>query len=250
MTTAGSVRAPALFTRSLIFTPSHINHRAGKSSRQDPALAYRVFLDLHRNIRRSLEPYKPHARSVHSSPRSAVASSAAAPSHSAIPHISLHIAASSSGKGRNYRPESSTFEYIPSNTNALGLQHGSTIDEKRSARPDSGQDAYFVARVGQDSNTTAFAIADGVGGWTEHGVDPADFSHGLCSYMAETALSWALDGRLGPKELLEIGYEKTIRDPTIRAGGTTACVAVTDGDGRMRIANLGDSGFLQLRLGT
>jgi protein phosphatase PTC7 len=88
-----------------------------------------------------------------------------------------------------------------------------------------------------------------VGGWSEHGIDPADFSHGLCSYMAETALSWSGDERLSPKQLLEIGYQKTIRDPTIKAGGTTACVAVTDGDGRMRIANLGDSGFLQLRLG-
>lgn len=249
MTTAGSVRAPIFFTRSLIFTPSHINHRAGKSSRQDPALAYRVFLDLRRNIRRSLDPYKfaSTGRSFHSSPCSAASS--VPPSHSTIPHISLHIAASSSGKGRKYRPESSTFEYVPSNTDGLGLQRGSTLDEKRSRRPDSGQDAYFVACVGQDSNTTAFGIADGVGGWTEHGIDPADFSHGLCSYMAETALSWSRDERLGPKQLLEIGYEKTILDPTIRAGGTTACVAVTEGDGRMRIANLGDSGFLQLRLG-
>ncbi|KAH0832710.1 Protein phosphatase 2C 7, mitochondrial [Fonsecaea pedrosoi] len=168
---------------------------------------------------------------------------------SAIPHISLHIAASSSGKGRKFRPELSTYEYIPSDDDGLGLQRGSTLEEKRIRRPDSGQDAYFVARVGKDPTTTAFAIADGVGGWSEHGIDPADFSHGLCSYMAETTLSWSLKERLGPKQLLEIGYEKTIRDPTIHAGGTTACVAVTEGDGRMRIANLGDSGFLQLRLG-
>jgi len=123
------------------------------------------------------------------------------------------------------------------------------MEGKRAGRPDSGQDAYFVARVGQDSDVTAFAIADGVGGWTEYGVDPADFSHALCSYMAETALSWRGE-RLGPKQLLEIGYEKTIQDPDIQAGGSTACVVITDGQGRMRIANLGDSGFLQLRLGT
>ncbi|KIX01700.1 uncharacterized protein Z518_09426 [Rhinocladiella mackenziei CBS 650.93] len=215
--------------------------------RQGPALTDRVFLELPRSIRRSLDLDKPHARTLHCSPRSAAA---AASSTSAIPHISLHIAASSSGKGRKYHPELSTFDYYPSNTDGLGLQHGSTIEEKRSHRPDSGQDAYFVARVGQDSDITAFAIADGVGGWTEHGVDPADFSHGLCSYMAETALSWSRDERLGPKQLLEMGYEKIISDPAIRAGGTTACVAVTQADGRMRVANLGDSGFLQLRLGT
>ncbi|KIW87656.1 uncharacterized protein Z519_11630 [Cladophialophora bantiana CBS 173.52] len=249
---AGTVRAaPAFLTRSLIFTPSHINHRAGKSSRHDPALAYRVFLDLQRNIRRGLDPYRFNTRSLCSSPRRAAAVPAPTPgmSNSAIPHISLHIAASSSGKGRKYRPELSTYEYVPSDDDALGLQRGSTLEEKRIRRPDSGQDAYFVACVGKDPNTIAFAIADGVGGWSEHGIDPADFSHGLCSYMAETTLSWSSEERLGPKQLLEIGYNKTISDPAIHAGGTTACVAVTEGDGRMRIANLGDSGFLQLRLG-
>lgn len=253
MSTAGAVRGPAFLTRSLVFTPSHINHRAGKSSRYDPTLAYRVLSDLRRNIRRSLNPYQTHARrNLHSSARSAASAAAAAgaSSTSAIPHISLHIAASSSGKGQKYKPELSTFDYEPSNSDGLGLQRGSTLEAKRSQRPDSGQDAYFVARVGQDSDTTAFAIADGVGGWSDHGIDPADFSHGLCSYMAETALSWPADEKLTPQKLLEIGYEKTISDPTIRAGGSTACVAVTQGDGRMRIANLGDSGFLHLRLGT
>lgn len=143
-----------------------------------------------------------------------------------------------------------TVEYTPGEKRAIGVQQGETLDEKRSSRPDSGQDAYFVAGVGSDSKTTAFAIADGVGGWSDHGIDPADFSHGLCSYMAETALSWGPEERLSPRRLLEIGYEKTIQDPFIKAGGSTACVAVTEGDGRMRIANLGDSGFLQLRLGT
>jgi protein phosphatase PTC7 len=171
-------------------------------------------------------------------------------SNTAIPHISLHIAASSSGKGRHFRPELSTYEYVRADPHGLGVQRGSTQKEKRESRPDSGQDAYFVARVGQRSGATAFAIADGVGGWTEHGVDPADFSHGLCGYMAETALSWQDKERLGPKQLLNAGYKKTINDPEIKAGGTTACVAVTEGDGRMRIANLGDSGFLLLRLGS
>ncbi|EXJ87115.1 hypothetical protein A1O3_04073 [Capronia epimyces CBS 606.96] len=249
MSSVGAVRGPAFLTRSLVFTPSHIHHRAGKTSRQDPALAYRIFLDLHRNIRRSLDPYKTHARAMHSSPRTA-ASATRATSPSAIPHISLHIAASSSGKGRKYRPELSTFDYQSNSANGLGLQRGSTLEEKRSNRPDSGQDAYFVTQVGQDSNTTAFAIADGVGGWTDRGIDPADFSHGLCSHMAETALSWPEDERLTPQQLLEVGYKKTISDPSIQAGGTTACVAVTQPDGQMRIANLGDSGFLLLRLGT
>lgn len=169
---------------------------------------------------------------------------------SAIPHISLHISASSSGKGRKYRPESSTFDYHPNHSDGLGLQRGSTVEEKRAKRPDSGQDSYFVTRVGKDPKTTAFAIADGVGGWAEHGIDPADFSHGLCSHMAETSLGWSAAEKLTPKQLLKEGYQRTLEDPHIRAGGTTACVAVAEPDGQMRIANLGDSGFLLLRLGT
>lgn len=263
MTTAGPIRHPALLTRSLAFTPSHINHRAGESSRRDLTLTYRFFSDFLPPMKRSVDPYKPPARSLHSTPRGAAAAAATAQNNSAppttaaesaIPHISLHIAASSSGKGRKFRPELSTFDFIPNSGTdaALGLQQGSTMQEKRSRRPDSGQDAYFVSRVGgRDSEVTAFAVADGVGGWTEHGIDPADFSHGLCSHMVETALSWdRREERLGPKQLLRLGYERVTNDPAIKAGGTTACVAVTEPDGRMRVANLGDSGFLQLRLGT
>jgi protein phosphatase PTC7 len=194
------------------------------------------------SIRRSSDPYKISSKKLHSLPR--VSSS---PSSSAIPHISLHIAASSSGKGRKFQPNENTRDYKPDIEGPLGLQKGS-IQEARRNRPDSGQDAYFVAKVGQSFNTTAFGIADGVGGWTNHGVDPADFSHGLCSYMAQVAMEWSSE-KLGPRELLEAGYKLTINDPDIRAGGSTACVAVTGNDGRMHIANLGDSGFLQLRLG-
>ena len=239
-----SIRAPQFLSRSWTVTPSYINHRAGKASRKDTALAYRVFLDLHQNIRRSLSPYKMQTKSFSSTSRTASGRAA-----SAIPHISLHIAASSSGKGQKWQPESSTYDYEMSNTQALGLQRGDSLQEKRRNRPDSGQDAYFVARVGQDQPVTAFGIADGVGGWTEHGIDPADLSHGLCSHMAAAALEWT-GAKLGPRQLLEIGYNKSVKDPDIIAGGTTACVAVTDEDGRMRVANLGDSGFLQLRLGT
>ncbi|KAI1627562.1 phosphatase 2C-like domain-containing protein [Exophiala viscosa] len=230
MTTTVPARTPIFLTRSLVFTPSYVNHH------------------LRRNIRRSLDPYKLHSRNLHSSPRSAAAGACAATS--AIPHISLHIAASSSGKDRKFRPESSTYDYIPSDNDGLGLQHGSDMEQKRSSRPDSGQDAYFVGRVGQDAGTTAFAVADGVGGWTEHGIDPADFAHGLCSHMGATALAWSQKERLNPGQLLQIGYDKTVKDPGIRAGGSTACVVVADRDGRMRVANLGDSGFLQLRLGS
>ena len=174
---------------------------------------------------------------------------APSPNSTGSTQISLHIAASSSGKGRKFKADLSTYDFDPEAKGALGLQEGATLRQIRSGRPDSGQDAYFVAKIGNNDHHTAFGIADGVGGWTSHGVDPADFSHGLCGYMAEAALEWK-SGKLGPIELLQSGYQKTVEDPKIKAGGSTACIAVAEDDGRMHIANLGDSGFLLLRRGT
>lgn len=249
---AGVRRPSAFLTRSLIL--SNPANRAGKPLRRDIARAYRVFTDLSSSIRRSSSPYRVSSSTSTTNRPFTSSSVHASASSTAIPHISLHIAASSSGKGRRFRPELNTHEYDPS-ASTLGVQKGRNLEEKRKSRPDTGQDAYFVATVGDPSastGSTSFAIADGVGGWTERGIDPADFSHGLCSHMASVALSWAPSDssqRLSPKQLLNQGYQRLINDPDIHAGGTTACVGIVDPTGRMRIANLGDSGFVQLRLG-
>lgn len=170
---------------------------------------------------------------------------------SAIPHISIHIAAASSGKQRKYEPEKSTIDFEPSDDTALGLQKGGGVYVKRRGRPDSGEDSYFVARVGKGSDTYALGVCDGVGGWQEHGIDPADFSHGLCDYMAQKSLSWQEgDDGLTPLKLLQYAYDQTLQDQSILAGGSTGSVGIVDSEGRLRTANLGDSGFVQLRLGT
>ena len=234
----GGPRA-SLLTRSWLLTPACLNYCAGKCSRRDSAAAYKKFPDT--TIRRSPASYKIRPKKYHST--SNVLSST--PLYT--PHITYRIAASSSGKGRRFRPEN-VYEFNAQTQDALGIQRGKTRPEKRANRPDSGQDAFFVASVGPDKRATAFGIADGVGGWADQGVDPADFSHGLCSHMAQTAVLWP-QGALNPLTLMEIGYQHTIEDPEILAGGSTACIGVADDQGRMQIANLGDSGFLQLRLG-
>lgn len=135
-----------------------------------------------------------------------------------------------------------------------------TISEKnpyqrRKKRPDSGADSFFVSKIGHDQQTEknthgalAFAVADGVGGWEEHRVDPGDFSHGLCGYMAESALSWTSPAeKLRPRQILEMGYDRVIDDQTIPAGASTAHVGVALPDGRIELANLGDSGSVLLR---
>lgn len=85
----------------------------------------------------------------------------------------------------------------------------------------------------------------------DSGVDPADFSHGFCDYMAHAAYThkegdW--QPPIGARSLMQRGYEEICRDRSVPAGGSTACVAIAKGNGSLEVANLGDSGFVQLRL--
>ncbi|KXH26479.1 5-azacytidine resistance protein azr1 [Colletotrichum simmondsii] len=165
--------------------------------------------------------------------------------------LSYHVAASFTAKDHPYDPSTHVFHFNPYNR----------IQQNRSkrSRPDSGHDAFFVSRVG-DSGAVALGVADGVGGWVDSGVDPADFSHGFCDYMASTAYGHGsikddpTTKGTGDKEplraqdLMQKGYQAINEDSTVIAGGSTACVAVASSDGNLDIANLGDSGFIQLRL--
>ncbi|KAJ5232610.1 hypothetical protein N7468_005566 [Penicillium chermesinum] len=115
---------------------------------------------------------------------------------------------------------------------------------------------FFVSKIGKsrhsqsdDAQAVAFAVADGVGGWAESRVDPADFSHGICGAMAKAALSWDESAeKLRPRQLLQDGYDQVVADPSVKAGGSTASVGVALPDGRVELANLGDSGSVLLRL--
>ncbi|CAK7263055.1 Protein phosphatase 2C 7 [Sporothrix epigloea] len=175
--------------------------------------------------------------------------------------FTYNVAASYIAKDRPYDPSTHVFHFNPYNH----VQQTSTSQRKRpSQRPDSGQDAFFVSRVGE-TGTVALGVADGVGGWMESGVDPADFSHGICDYMAAAAYDHGrtqateqsetpLNDRqqtppsLGARQLMEIGYQAVRHDRSIRAGGSTAIVGLLSPDGGLEVANLGDSGYIQLRL--
>lgn len=158
--------------------------------------------------------------------------------------FTYHVAASFSAKYKKFDHLTNVFPFNPYNR----IQ-----TEKRrpkSSRPASGQDAFFISRVG-DTNAVAFGVADGVGGWEESGVDPADFAHSFCDYMASAAYEHKSDGGgtpLVPRALMQRGYDDVCRDRSIHAGGSTASVAIASEDGSLEVANLGDSGFVHLRL--
>jgi protein phosphatase PTC7 len=167
------------------------------------------------------------------------------------PQFSYHVAASYSAKQDKFNAEANLFTratFDPSKS-SVTLKECKEIKDKRK-RPQSGQDSFFFSQVGT-TQTTTFGVMDGVGGWTESGIDPADFSHGVCEYMACAARAWPLDGKsssLHPKDLLQVGYDEVIKDEKIVGGGSTACLAVAEPDGNVEVANLGDSGFMHLGL--
>ncbi|KAJ5732820.1 hypothetical protein N7493_004301 [Penicillium malachiteum] len=175
------------------------------------------------------------------------------------PRISYRVAVSSSGKGgRRFHPLKNAYNFDPNLSDVIGVSTDDSPATRRRSRPDSGEDAFFVSRIGThrqgkqatgDAEAVAFAVADGVGGWAESRVDPADFSHGICGHMANAALAWDESAeKLRPKQLLQAGYDQVVADPSIKAGGSTASVGVALPDGRVELANLGDSGSVLLRL--
>jgi len=160
------------------------------------------------------------------------------------------VAASYSAKQDRFNADANLYTNPPYDSSKSTLANlgacKDSIDKRRRAK--SGQDAFFYSQIGT-TNATAFGVADGVGGWVESGLDPADFSHGLCEYMTCAARSWPQGSNttsLHPRDLLQVAYDEVTEDDTIEGGGSTACLAVAEPDGHVEVANLGDSGFMHL----
>lgn len=155
--------------------------------------------------------------------------------------FTYRIAASYSGKGQRLNPTKNTYDFDPLNVSAIfeGPQGGSVSAKKR--RPASGQDSFFVGNIG-NTKGIAFGVADGVGGWVESGIDPADFAHSLCNYMKKAAIGFPAGFKaqpMIPQELLQIGFEKVMKDDSVIGGGSTACIATVDDEGRLDVAKYG-----------
>jgi len=166
--------------------------------------------------------------------------------------FSYRIGASFSAKGRRFNPKTDHYFYDPINK---------TREIYDTGKPTSGQDAFFVSRLG-NGGSMAFGVADGVGGWSDSGIDSAHFSHGLCQRMIEVAESanTSTESPLGAQKLLQNGYDAVVADVVrhvLLLAGTTAILrlqsmsllnhhtlepAVSD-----ESSSLGDSGFIQLR---
>ncbi|QLL33367.1 hypothetical protein HG536_0E02780 [Torulaspora globosa] len=112
---------------------------------------------------------------------------------------------------------------------------------KTAVESPTGEDNYFMA-VNAPGDAYA-GVADGVGGWAEHGYDSSAISRELCLAMNEfsSVAGSQKDGGVSPKQLIEMGYRRIRDEQTVKVGGTTAIAAHFKPNGSMEVANLGDS---------
>ncbi|GMH38239.1 hypothetical protein BSKO_06123 [Bryopsis sp. KO-2023] len=118
-----------------------------------------------------------------------------------------------------------------------------------------GEDAHFVSTTGGGT----VGVADGVGGWADSGISPADYSRGFMkvveSYLDGEPLDNDKKGDTSPqmkeeqRNDLRGAFEAAhaaLRIP----GSCTACVMQLDKEEKRLLAlNLGDSGFMLVRKG-
>src|ERR1700712_2107734 len=139
-------------------------------------------------------------------------------SNSSSSTFSYRIAASYSSKEHPLNLSKNRYNHNPFQP-AVKSTIEASPSERKSRRPRSGHDAFFVSSVA-DTGTIAFGVVDGVGGWVDSGIDPSDFSHSLCDYMAISAASYpkGVPGGampLRPVELLQIGFNRVKEDKSV-----------------------------------
>ncbi|KAI9241799.1 MAG: phosphatase 2C-like domain-containing protein [Podila humilis] len=127
---------------------------------------------------------------------------------------------------------------------------------KRRGKVDAGEDAFFHVST---PSRVALGVADGVGGWSEFGVDPALFSWALMEHAEKIARLTdniadmrddpeSKDRVLDAQTILDGAYHRLVESGNVEAGSSTACIlSLCKSTGTLRASNLGDSSFLLIR---
>ncbi|CAL0332674.1 unnamed protein product [Lupinus luteus] len=132
--------------------------------------------------------------------------------------------------------EDSSAQKYPSGK-TLKLISGSCYLPHPDKEETGGEDAHFIC-----SEEQAFGIADGVGGWADHGVNSGFYSRELMSKSVD-AIQEEPKGSIDPARVLEKAHSNTKA-----RGSSTACI-ITLTDQGLNAINLGDSGFMVVREG-
>ncbi|KAJ6722558.1 PROTEIN PHOSPHATASE [Salix koriyanagi] len=119
----------------------------------------------------------------------------------------------------------------------LKLLSGSSYLPHPDKEETGGEDAHFIC-----ADEQAVGVADGVGGWADHGVDSGLYSRELMSNSV-TAIQEEPKGSIDPARVLEKAHSSTKAK-----GSSTACIIALTEQG-LHAINLGDSGFIVVRDG-
>lgn len=179
---------------------------------------------------------------------------------------------------------SNTTPPAPASLPRQGFPSQSAIGEwvdKMLKNGEAGEDALVVSPM-KGKGDWILGVADGVGGWSENGIDPALFSQALMYHAADYAQRFfacpqhleaeelasdqsesplstpppspspsnpASSAEPGtPLDILQYAYQETLTQKEVPAGSATACIVTFDSSkGMLRSANLGDSGLIVLR---
>ncbi|KAI0082669.1 protein serine/threonine phosphatase 2C [Panus rudis PR-1116 ss-1] len=187
-------------------------------------------------------------------------------STSALPRpFRFHVGASWAGKQPDPIKKKIKTASFPS-TSAIGAWRDHVLSRpKANKRKDIGEDFFYIQDMRNQSGLS-MGVADGVGGWIDSGVDPALFAQALMHHAHRYAkTSWPgepeidptqdyeereqVEGwELRPQECLELAYGGVLRERAVLAGSSTGCIVhLNAGNGILRSANLGDSGFCIIR---
>lgn len=136
-----------------------------------------------------------------------------------------------------------------------GRAKGSVSVETTVDADQCGQDSFFItqAPVQHGSLVAAFGVADGVGGYSEIGVDSSLMARGLMKNAARYFAEHSSES--SPIDALRYAFAAVKSDKKITAGGSTACIIALHRRNKvgsldlveLSSANLGDSGFLVIR---
>jgi len=121
---------------------------------------------------------------------------------------------------------------------------------------DLSEDASFVLNLPwpheHGDEATYVGIADGVGSWREHGVDPREYSHRLMQLCEQFIRSMApkapnlVTPMVRPLDVLSSAWETITKEKVV--GSSTACIATLDMElNQLSFCNVGDSGIIIMR---
>lgn len=117
------------------------------------------------------------------------------------------------------------------------VPHPARADRQYELPPHGGgEDAYFV-----DDEIGVLGVADGVGGWAARGIDSGHYSRQLMNFAAEEVRAGSVD----PLLVLQHAHSRA----TAEGSATALILSLNQTDGGVRVANLGDCGFVHLRHG-